>query len=86
MKNDDLELDSKAISALPIINAFIERIGLRDLLARYLPSKKNLKFPHADAILLFGRLLCQQVRAPWRPVVLMRGTESLCTASIIMMV
>jgi transposase len=55
MKNDDLELDSKAIAALPIINTFIERIGLRDLLARYLPSKKNLKYPHADAILLFVR-------------------------------
>ena len=55
MKNDDLELDSKAIAALPIINAFIERIGLRDLLARFLPSKKNLKYPHADAILLFVR-------------------------------
>ena len=55
MKNDDLDLDSKAIAALPIINAFIERIDLRDLLARYLPSKKNLKFPHADAILLFVR-------------------------------
>jgi transposase len=55
MKNDDLELDSKAIAALPIINAFIERIELRDLLARYLPSKQNLKFPHADAILLFVR-------------------------------
>jgi len=40
---------------LPIINAFIERIGLGDILAHYLPSKKNLKFPHADAILLFVR-------------------------------
>ncbi len=55
MKNDDLELDSKAIAALPIINSFIKRIELRDLLARYLPSKKNLKYPHADAILLFAR-------------------------------
>ena len=55
MKNDDLELDSKAIAVLPIINSFIERIGLRDLLARYLPSKKNLKYPHDDAILLFVR-------------------------------
>jgi len=55
MKNDDLELDSKAIAALPIINAFIERIDLRELLAIYLRSKKNLKYPHADAILLFVR-------------------------------
>jgi len=55
MKNDDLELDSKAIAALPIINAFIERIGLGELLSRYLPSTKNMKFPHADAVLLFVR-------------------------------
>jgi transposase len=55
MKNDDLELDSKAVAALPIINAFIKRMELRELLALYLPSKKNLKYPHADAILLFVR-------------------------------
>jgi len=55
MKNDDLELDSKAVAALPIINAFIERLELRELLAHYLPSKKNLKYPHADAMLLFVR-------------------------------
>ena len=55
MENDDLQLDSKAIAALPIINAFIERIELRDLLAHHLPSTKKLKFPHADAILLFVR-------------------------------
>jgi len=55
MKNDDLKLDSKAVAALPIINAFIRRMELRELLALYLPSKKNLKYPHADAILLFVR-------------------------------
>jgi hypothetical protein len=55
MKNDALELDSKAISALPIINKFIDRIGLSDLLSRYLPSKENQKLSHADAILLFVR-------------------------------
>ncbi len=55
MEKDDFELDSKAIAALPIINAFIERIELRDLLLRYLPSKRNMLFQHADAILLFVR-------------------------------
>jgi transposase len=55
MKNDDVELDSKAVAALPIINAFIKRMELREFLALYLPSKKNLKYPHADAILLFVR-------------------------------
>lgn len=55
MKNDDLELDSKAIGALPIINKFIQRIGLREILSQYLPSNKNQKLSHADAILLFVR-------------------------------
>jgi hypothetical protein len=31
MKSDSLELDSKTVGALPIINAFIERSGLSDL-------------------------------------------------------
>jgi len=57
MKNnaDSLGLDSKAISALPIINRFIERIELKELLSQYLPSKENQKLSHADAILLFVR-------------------------------
>jgi len=55
MKSDSLELDSKTVGALPIINAFIERIGLSDLLARYLPSKENQKLSHADTVLLLVR-------------------------------
>ena len=55
MKNDSLQLDSKAVGALPIINTFIKRIGLADLLAHYLPSKENQKLSHADAILLLVR-------------------------------
>ncbi len=52
---ENLQLDSKAISALPIINTFIQRIELQDLLSQYLPSNKNQKLPHVDAILLFVR-------------------------------
>ena len=52
---ENLQLDSKAISALPIINSFIQRIELQDLLAQYLPSNKNQKLPHADSIVLFVR-------------------------------
>jgi len=55
MKKDALGLDSKTIGALPIINAFIDRIGLRDLLGGYLASKGNQKLSHEDAILLFVR-------------------------------
>src|SRR5665648_226054 len=52
---DSLRLNSKAISALPIINKFIERIELKKLLSSYLVSKENQKFSYADAILIFVR-------------------------------
>jgi hypothetical protein len=53
--NDELELDSKAISALPIINSFINRIELGNFLSDHFPEKKNQKFKYSDAILLFTR-------------------------------
>lgn len=52
---DSLRLDSKAISALPIINKFIERIELKKLLSSYISSKQNQKLSYADAILIFIR-------------------------------
>jgi transposase len=52
---DSLRLDSKAISALPIINKFIDRIELKKLLLSYIPSKKNQKLSYVDAILIFVR-------------------------------
>lgn len=52
---DSLDLDSKVISTLPIINKFIERIELKKLLSLYIPSKQNQKLSYADAILIFIR-------------------------------
>lgn len=52
---DNLDLDSKAIGALQIINKFIKRIELKKLLCSYLSSKENQKLSHADAVLLFVR-------------------------------
>ena len=52
---DNLKLDSRQIGALPIINAFAQRIGVTDLLREYLPSAKNQKLAHADAVLLLVR-------------------------------
>ena len=52
---DSLDLDSKAISSLPIINKFIDRIELKKLLLSYIPSKQNQKLSHVDAILIFVR-------------------------------
>ena len=52
---DGLNLDSRAISALPVINKFIDRIELKKLLLSYIPSKKNQKLSHVDAILIFVR-------------------------------
>lgn len=52
---DSLDLDSKAISSLPVINKFIDRIELKKLLLKYIPSKQNQKLSHVDAILIFVR-------------------------------
>jgi len=52
---DGLNLDSKQVSALPVINKFIDRIELKKLLLSYIPSKQNQKLSHVDAILIFVR-------------------------------
>jgi len=50
---ENLNLDSKKIGALPIINRFIERLSLQKLLSKYIPSRKNQKLSNADSILIF---------------------------------
>lgn len=35
---------------LPVVNHFIERIGLEDLLARHIPSDARCAVPHAQAL------------------------------------
>jgi len=51
----DLRLDSKEIGALPIINHFIDRLELSQLISQVLPAQKNHKLSHTAAILLFVR-------------------------------
>ena len=52
---DNLKLDSRAISALPIIDKFTCRLGLKKLLSSYMRSKPNQKLSHADAVLILVR-------------------------------
>ena len=54
-ETDHLALDSKQIGALPIINDFLKRLGLFDLLNEHVISRKNQKLSHAEAIGLFVR-------------------------------
>ena len=49
-ETDHLILDSKQIGALPIINAFLQRLGLSDLLDEHVISRKNQKLSHAEVI------------------------------------
>ena len=56
-ETDHLALDSKQISALPIINAFLRRLGLFDLLDEHVISRKNQKLSHAEVIGLFVRTI-----------------------------
>jgi transposase len=50
-----LLLDSQTVGPLPIINLFIDRLGLSDLLKAHLPSRASQKLPPSQAILLFVR-------------------------------
>jgi len=42
-------LRSERLGPLPLINHFIARIGLPDLLARHVPSDARCSIPHAQA-------------------------------------
>ena len=44
---DPLSLSSSIIGALPIMNTFIDRIDLKALLERYLPSATSQKLSQA---------------------------------------
>lgn len=52
---DRLLLDSKTVGPLPIINHFIDRLGLSEILAAHLPLRASQKLPPSEAILLFVR-------------------------------
>jgi hypothetical protein len=43
-------LHSERLGPLPLINHFIERIGLEDALARHVPSDQRCTVPHARAL------------------------------------
>lgn len=54
-------LHSERLGPLPLINHFIERIGLPDLLARHVPSDARCSIPHAQALgVLLRSLLVQR--------------------------
>jgi len=61
-----LDLDSKTVGPVPIINHFIRRIGLADLLAPFLPSRHSQKLPHVDTILLLLRSILIERQALYR--------------------
>ena len=53
-------LRSERLGPLPLINHFIERIGLPDLLARHVPSDARCSIPHAQALGVLLRSLVVQ--------------------------
>lgn len=55
INQDNLKLDSKSISSLPIVNHFMNRLNLADALNKFVPSKPNMAFKHSEAIALFIR-------------------------------
>ena len=53
-------LRSERLGPLPLINHFIERIGLPELLARHIPSDARCTIPHAQALGVLLRSLVVQ--------------------------
>jgi len=53
--SENLHLESKVTGPLPIINHFINHLGLYQILSEHLPPKPKQTLPYADAILLFVR-------------------------------
>ena len=51
----NLNFESKAVGALPIVNHFIGKLKIHKLLSKYVLSKPSQKLSHANAILLFIR-------------------------------
>ncbi len=58
-QTEPFELDSQALGALPIIDRFLARMGVKDALGRYLaPADRRVALPAAVAIGLLVRNLC----------------------------
>lgn len=55
LQSGGLDLDSKTVGALPIINHFLSRLDLDDLFARHVPSHKKQKLTHSDTLLILIR-------------------------------
>ena len=53
-------LRSERLGPLPLINHFIERIGLAELLERHVPSDARCSIPHAQALGVLLRSLIVQ--------------------------
>ncbi len=82
---DDFELDTQMLGALPVINAFIERVGLAGLLETFVPADdRRLKLAPAAALGVVVRNLAVSRRpvyalgewaAPYDPRLLGLGTD-----------
>lgn len=58
MNREEFELDTIGLGPLPVINAFIDRLGLAGLLARFVPhDDRRLKLAPAAAIAVVIRNL-----------------------------
>ncbi len=55
IQQENLKLDSKTIGELPIINRFLDRLQILDILDKYIPSRSNMALKHSEAILLLTR-------------------------------
>ena len=57
-------LDTERLGPLPLINHFIERIGLHDMLSRFVPSDRRCAITHASALGVLLRSMALVQRGP----------------------
>ena len=69
-------LCSERMGPLPLINHFIERIGLPELLARHIPSDARCSIPHAQALGVLLRSLVVQREPIYRQQETVHGFAS----------
>lgn len=50
MANSDFKLDTKGIGALPVVNRFLDQLGLSQLFEKHVPSDVRAKLPHAQVL------------------------------------
>ena len=74
LSTDAFELRRERVGPLPLINAFLDRLGLEDLLERHVPTlDRRVRLPYAKALGLLLRSILVEGEAIYRQQEVVRG-------------